>query len=272
MRIALITAAALVTAACGGDNQDRLDDNMFEEVAQAPAEKADSRCGSVATVAALKRELFSAASVERGSNATAYARIADFAVLVLDDARPSAPVSAVESVDCRAKATLRLPPNLRAAGDRGVIDGTIAYNVSAGANPVVTLGAAEGIVEPLATLRKASAAPEPEEAPVETPAPAKESEEPIDGPSFNCERASRNAEYAVCASPALSSLDRSMAQQYRSARASASPDQARLLSETRDRFLGFRNACGSDDCIAQTYRGRMREIDDIMTGRWQPTR
>ena len=63
-----------------------------------------------------------------------------------------------------------------------------------------------------------------------------------------------------------------MASRYRSALASAGPGEARLLAETRDRFLGYRNACGSDACIAQTYRGRMREIDDIMAGRWQPPR
>ena len=38
---------------------------------------------------------------------------------------------------------------------------------------------------------------------------------------------------------------------------------------TRDRFLGYRDRCPTDSCIATTYRGRMREIDDIMAGRWR---
>jgi hypothetical protein len=41
-----------------------------------------------------------------------------------------------------------------------------------------------------------------------------------------------------------------------------------LLTRTRDSFLIYRDRCTSNDCIAETYRGRMREIRDIMLGRW----
>ena len=47
------------------------------------------------------------------------------------------------------------------------------------------------------------------------------------------------------------------------------PPQSRLLALTRDRFLGYRDRCPTDSCIATTYRGRMREIDDIMANRWR---
>ena len=45
-----------------------------------------------------------------------------------------------------------------------------------------------------------------------------------------------------------------------------------VLQNTRSRFLSFRDRCGTNSCIADTYRGRMREIEDIMAGRWQPPR
>ena len=63
-----------------------------------------------------------------------------------------------------------------------------------------------------------------------------------------------------------------MASQYQRAVSQVPPDRQALLRQTRDRFLGFRDSCGSDACIADAYRGRMREISDIVAGRWQPPR
>ena len=279
--LSVIVAAALAITACGSDNQDRLADNQLAELTTAPAAKGDTRCTAAVTANSLRRELFANAAGVRGSNAENYARIADFALLVTDRVKPVAPAAAGESIDCRGPVTLRLPANLKAAGGRTTLTGTIGYTVSAGARPTVTLGSADAIVLPLATLSQARAAQPAAPAPMTSP-PSPQSPPAAVGPkiaaaapanpSFDCDRARANSEYAVCASPALAALDRAMAAQYRGAVANADPDQARLLGETRDRFLGFRNACGSDACIAQTYRGRMREIDDIMAGRWQPTR
>ena len=91
-------------------------------------------------------------------------------------------------------------------------------------------------------------------------------------PSFDCQRARTRSEIAVCNDPALGALDRSMSLQYRNAVANADPATDRLLRQTRDRFLGYRDQCRDNRCISNTYRGRMREIDDIMNGRWRPTR
>jgi uncharacterized protein len=49
-----------------------------------------------------------------------------------------------------------------------------------------------------------------------------------------------------------------------SAMASADGATRAELRRTRDRFLGYRDRCGSDACIAEAYDGRMREIRDIM--------
>jgi uncharacterized protein len=39
-----------------------------------------------------------------------------------------------------------------------------------------------------------------------------------------------------------------------------------MLQRSRDRFLAYRDQCPSSACIAETYRGRIREIRDIASG------
>jgi uncharacterized protein len=73
----------------------------------------------------------------------------------------------------------------------------------------------------------------------------------------------------VCGDPGLAALDRQMAAQFSTALARADPEERALLQRTRSRFLSNRDGCRYDACIADAYRGRMREIGDIMAGRWQ---
>ena len=49
----------------------------------------------------------------------------------------------------------------------------------------------------------------------------------------------------------------------------AERNQRRLLERTRDRFLSYRERCATNQCIAETYRSRLREISDIMANRWR---
>ena len=91
-------------------------------------------------------------------------------------------------------------------------------------------------------------------------------------PSFDCGNARTRGEVAVCTDAGLATLDRTMAAQYGRAMAVASPEQQALLRRTRDRFLGFRDRCADNRCIGDAYTGRMREIRDIMEGRWQAPR
>ena len=76
-------------------------------------------------------------------------------------------------------------------------------------------------------------------------------------------------EIAVCNDPGLAALDRQMAAQFSTRAGPRRPRAARAAERTRDRFLRYRDRCRSDACIADAYRGRMREIGDIMAGRWQ---
>ncbi len=295
-RMRLLLAALLVGAAltgCGSSNQDKLDDNQLATVTGTTRVAADERCRSADAHEAVKRELFRRAAEVRGSNSENYAKIANFAVLVIDGAAPVAPAAANQAIDCRGRATLRLPAGLKAVGGRTSLAGDIGFTVGADRGRTVTLGQGDAIIIPLATLTQDRAAsapspvvlappaprpvkpppmPAPESAPQPPQVDPSRAAEATSAPSFDCRRARTQSEFAVCHSNSLAALDREMAARYRNALARADRAQAQLLDETRTRFLGFRNACGTDDCIAQTYRGRMREIDDIMIGRWRPTR
>jgi uncharacterized protein len=68
----------------------------------------------------------------------------------------------------------------------------------------------------------------------------------------------------------LASLDRQMSAVYVRASRNTSPQTRALLQRTRDRFLSDRDRCGNDACVAGAYRDRIREINDIREGRWQP--
>ncbi len=299
---ALILAASLATLACGPRNTDKLEDDELATAqgGRSEGEVGDNRCTARTTHDEVKRQLFARAAEIRGSNGDNYQRIAEFALIQIDG---GAPVSANAGalVECRGHATLRLPSGLKVAGGRTTLGGDIGYSVGTGPRGTVTLGQSDTIAIPLATLtqnraaapsgarapnnlpsRSAAGAPTPEPAPVPiesprpqpAPAPAAPPEVSQNStrPSFNCRQARTAGERSVCNSASLAALDRTMAAQYRGAVADGGPDERRLLAQTRNRFLGYRDRCGNDACIANAYRGRMREIDDIMAGRWRGER
>ena len=47
---------------------------------------------------------------------------------------------------------------------------------------------------------------------------------------------------------------------------------ARTTRQTARRFYAYRDRCFNKACIGDAYVGRMREIRDIMEGRWRPRR
>ena len=73
----------------------------------------------------------------------------------------------------------------------------------------------------------------------------------------------------MCGDPGLAALDRQMAAQFNGAMMEADRNQRRLLQRTRGRFISYRDRCATNQCIADTYRSRMREIGDIMANRWR---
>jgi uncharacterized protein YecT (DUF1311 family) len=281
----------------GGPGRDRLSD---EDLVAAEEQQADpaATCASQQTYDELKRELFRKAAALRGRDEAAFEAIARSAMLSLDRPRLVEQESDVGLVRCAGRATVALPPGLAAGDGRSRVEGELGYAVQPaadGSGPTVTLTDGDAIAASLATLVRAGAPARPAPAPLPGPAdplapagePTPRPTEPALGeptvspppaverapaPSFNCARARTSGERAVCSSSELAALDRRMAAQYVGAVRAASPVQRALLQRTRDSFLAHRDQCPSDACIAQTYRGRMREIGDIMAGRWSPPR
>jgi hypothetical protein len=117
-------------------------------------------------------------------------------------------------------------------------------------------------------------APRPEPRPEPRPAPRQEPRleprpEPVRAtassrPSFNCRSARSRSEQMVCSSDRLAGKDRAMSSLFYSALADADPRTRAELRRTRDRFLAYRERCGSEACIAEAYDGRVQEIRDIM--------
>ncbi len=294
--VAALLAAVVAGVLLAGSS---LWDNRFTAEETAPKPQAakqadfnpDAWCSAQATYDAIRRELFRRAAEVRGSDEQQYTRLADFALL-----RMSGPVvrgidDRLHSVSCSGVAVLSLPPGVAADGGRRSLSGDIDYTIQPAADHsgnVIRLGNVDSLVIPLATLSRTAPSqpapqpsidltgqpdsqvgqqpdmaqtPEPQQPPQPQPQKA--------NPSFDCADASTRSEIAVCNDPGLAALDRQMASQFNRALMNADKGQRRLLNRTRDRFLAFRNCCGSNDCIANTYRSRMREISDIMADRWR---
>ena len=308
LTIALIFGGALVLLIAvllmvrrGDADQDKLTEDGVTTTATDDPEK---RCSSGRTYDLIKRDLFRRAAQVRGSDQAAFDSLAAHASVRMDR-----PVLEREDEDrgavfCSGSLSVDLPPGVAVVGGRRTLTADIDYSVQRAADrsgDVLTLSNADAIITPLATLARTSAplpAPAPgdplapqdpaagspgdvpavdnQPAPAVPPPAAQPAPPPAPTasvrPSFNCANARTRGERAVCSSSALAGLDRQMASQFNRALANASPGERAMLTRTRSRFLAYRDRCGSDACIADAYRGRMAEISDIVSGRWQPPR
>jgi hypothetical protein len=294
--VAAIAAGVLLASSVWDSRWSDNENAVGNELAGAAAPDPEALCAAQATYDAIRRELFRRAAQVRGSDQQAYTRLADFALL-----RVSGPVvrdfnDQLGSVTCSGTANLDLPPGVSVAGGRRSLSGDIDYMVQRaadGTGNVVRLGNADVIVVPLATLSRRGApataplVPPELESPAfdeqqQQPAVEQEQQQPpqqddeearstpaVANPSFNCDRARTRGEIAVCSDPGLAALDRQMAGQFNAALSRADPEQRALLQRTRGRFLSYRDRCATNQCVAETYRSRMREISDIMAGRWR---
>ena len=258
-------------------------------------EDPEARCSSQATYDLIKRDLFRRAAQLRGSDQAAFDSIAASSSIRVEAPLLRDEDASVDSVTCNGTVSLDLAPGVAVVGGRRTLSADVLYTVQPAADSsgdVVTLSNADEIVTPLATLARIAPveedplsntvnAVEPVDplAPVVGPAPS--TQEPIGRepaasasaqPSFSCSNARSRGEISVCNDPGLATLDRQMANQFGSALSGADPEQRDLLIRTRDTFLRYRDQCTSNACVAETYRGRMREIRDIMSGDWSPQR
>ena len=271
----------------GNADQDKLSNNTFATT-QAPSQ--EKACASKATYELIKRDLFKRAAQLRGSDQGAYDQLSGYAVLRMENPVMESEDSSTNAVSCSGSLSIDLPPGVAVVGGRRTLSADVDYTVQPaadGSGTVVLLRNADAVVTPLATLsRIAQPAQKPAElstnevAPSEPAAPATEGSPAVPvpaaprpataRPSFDCANARTHGEVAVCSDAGLAALDRNMAAQYGRSMNVATPQQQALLRRTRDRFLGYRDRCPNNACIGDAYVGRMREIRDIMEGRWQP--
>ena len=297
---ALIVLVLLVAyfASRTGPDQDKLTGNELaqtEQQAKAPApEKA---CATNATYDLIKHELFRRAAQLRGSDQAAFDKLSAYAVIRMENPVMESEDKETGAINCSGSLSLDLPPCVAVVGGRRTLSSDIDYTIqhaADGSGPDVLLRNAEAIVAPLATLARVNQPVVPvtttpevnQTAPAQTsgPAPAAPTMTPTPPPqpqpapsrpsaarpSFDCSKARARSEIDVCSDAGLATLDRNMAAQFGRAMQDASPDQRDLLRRTRDRFITYRNRCPNRACIGEAYVGRMREIRDIMEGRWQP--
>ena len=284
----------------GSAGKDRLGSDA---AAAETGDLSEKRCSSPRTYDAIKRELFRRAAETRGTDRSAFDQVAAYSSLRVESPLLKDRDEDLGTLRCSARIALDLPPGTEVVGGRRTLEAEIDYVLQRAADnsgEVVMIEGAEPITVPLATLARvggpsagplvaapssdAFAVPEPLDTPVDPELPPPPERPPVAGPppppptvqrpaaspSFNCRNARTRGEIAVCNDSGLAALDRQMASQYVRAVSAGSPAQRALLSRTRAQFLRHRDSCPSDRCIAETYRGRMREISDIMAGRWSP--
>ena len=279
----LFIVAMMVFAGRSGE-----DDRLTGDELAASREDPEQRCSSRATYDQIKRELFVRAAALRGSDEAVFGNIAGHSSIRMEAPALRDENAETGGVTCNGALTLDLPPGVAVVGGRRSLSADVLYTVQPaadGSGNVVTLANADDIITPLATLARtqpsaeetlnqvnpaAEVAPEAT-APTDPLAPTPEAPATA-SPSFNCAAARTSGEVAVCNDAGLAALDRRMASQFASAMSDANAEQRANLQRTRDSFLRYRDGCTDNNCIAETYRGRMREIRDIMLGTWRPRR
>jgi hypothetical protein len=250
-------------------------------------------CASQATYDLIKRDLFRRAAQLRGSDQAAYDQISTAAVVRMENPVMESEDSTNGAVHCSGSLSLDLPPGIAVVGGRRTLTAEVDYSVQQaadGSGPVVLLSNADAIITPLATLVRtaqplpktntvieqngvAPQGPSANQAEPAPPLPATSAPQPSAArPSFSCANARTRGEIAVCGDAGLAALDRGMTTEYSQASAVATPEQRNVLRETAHRFYAYRDRCPDRQCIAAAYSGRIREIRDIIEGRWQSPR
>ena len=276
-------------------NQDKLKDSQIGQPKTVAS--AERRCASQATYDLLKRELFRRAAQMRASDEGAYDRLSAYAVVRMENPVVESENGETSAVNCSGSLSLDLPPGVAVVGGRRTLTSDVDYTVQPaadGSGSVILLRNADAIIAPLATLARTaepqqsataatetngaapvtgSVQPAPQApAPVPAPAAPEAPRSAATRPSFDCGSARTRGEIAVCSDAGLAALDRNMDAQYGRAVSVASREQRELLKDTARRFYAYRDRCADNRCIGDAYAGRMREISDIMEGRWQPAR
>ena len=90
-----------------------------------------------------------------------------------------------------------------------------------------------------------------------------EMQQQVISPSFDCAKASIDAEHLICSNSELATLDVDLMQAYKGLQ-SVYPNKQQLKKEQNDWMKKERNICTTTDCMMEAYRSR---IDDLETTR-----
>lgn len=292
--MAATAALALACSGCDLWSDERAPGAKSErEIAAERTERLRRACASRATYDRLKELAFDEAIRIRGGDSAALEAVATAAVVRMEEPVVKSRDEELNITVCEGRFILELPPGAESAfsGERR-LSAAVEYAAQAaldGSGLVYRMTGAEPIIYRLATiggLRTAQASqpgepsaalptprqPAPERAvepppesprPVSPPAPEPRAASAPARPSFNCRHARSRSERLVCSDGALAARDRRMSSQFYSALAGADRHTQRALRASRDRFLAYRDRCGSAACVAQAYEDRMDEIRDI---------
>ena len=270
-------------------NQDKLTGNQV--AAAQPQVTRGKRCAGQATYDFIKRELFRRAAQLRGSDQAAYDKLGAYAVVRMENPVVESENSATGAVNCSGSLSLDLPPGVAVVGGRRTLNSDVDYTVQPaadGSGNVVLLRNADAIIAPLATLARVAQ-------PVAPTTATQTNATTLGAAPDRCACSSAVARSTGCTSskrrqrklrlrprpgrgaklrcvptrvwqPSIGTWLRNMARSV----SQASPEQRDLLIETAHRFYAYRDRCPKQCCIGDAYVGRMREIRDIMEGRWRP--
>ena len=108
--------------------------------------------------------------------------------------------------------------------------------------------------------------PEPKPKPEPAPKPVVPKPIPLNGPSFDCTKASQRVEFLICNTPELASLDRTLSTVYKSAMTAAGPNSSRLRQQQRAWRTSVRDICPDTACVATTVRERLAILRAIAAG------
>ncbi|QYE34687.1 hypothetical protein KZX46_18320 [Polymorphobacter sp. PAMC 29334] len=82
-------------------------------------------------------------------------------------------------------------------------------------------------------------------------------------PGFNCRRARNDITAAICSDAGLAALDRQLTSRFAALDRSADPATVQRIHHGETTFLNARQTCPDRDCIADAYRLRLRELDEV---------
>ena len=263
--LALLVVLVAYFATTRSSNPDKLTSN---EVASSTVPNREKLCTGQATYDLIKHELFRRAAQLRGTDQAAYDQISGAAVVRMDNPVMESEDSTTHAVNCSGSLSIDLPPGVAVVGGRRTLTSDVDYSVQQAADnsgTVVLLHNADAIIAPLATLAR-----------VQQPAPAvtkvvnNEAEEANQQTSAPPAPATPPTPRQNPSPPRPTALDQALTTEYSQAFAVATPEMRDLLRQTQRRFLVYRDRCADAQCVTQAYTGRIREIRDIVEGRWQP--